>query len=155
MVMKSIVFCITPYGPLKFYRRFRRNIASIRLATCFQAGFLLGLFFNICSSETSVDFQWTTQRHIPEDSTYFSESGWSVPWIKVVSSRSGHFNPDGLRQNWRSPSCQESCPSVRCVWATSGYILLPSRIYLRLFLFQVSWDRPWRIQRWWLCMGPS
>jgi hypothetical protein len=38
-----------------------------------HAGFLLGLFFGPeegeCSSETSVDFQRTTQRYIPKDST--------------------------------------------------------------------------------------
>jgi hypothetical protein len=47
------------------------------LATCFHAGILLGLFLysltlkieEICSSETSVDFQWTTQHYTPDDST--------------------------------------------------------------------------------------
>jgi hypothetical protein len=39
-----------------------------------HAGFLLGLFSTLkidamCSSETSIDIQWTTRRYIPEDST--------------------------------------------------------------------------------------
>jgi hypothetical protein len=55
------------------------------LATCFHTGFVLGLIFNlqsmhcdkystlnmeaIYSSESSVDFERTTRRYIPEDST--------------------------------------------------------------------------------------
>jgi hypothetical protein len=27
----------------------------------------------MCSSETSVDFEWTTRRYIPEDSTLYSQ----------------------------------------------------------------------------------
>jgi hypothetical protein len=64
-VMSSTIFWdIMPYSPLKVNRRFRgasqnRNISQARnqretrwkaepplLATCFHAGFLLGLFFN-------------------------------------------------------------------------------------------------------------
>jgi hypothetical protein len=44
------------------------------LATCLHAGFLLAYFSTlkmeaICSSQTSVDFQQTTRRYIPEDGT--------------------------------------------------------------------------------------
>jgi uncharacterized membrane protein YciS (DUF1049 family) len=63
---------------MKINRRFGVNIASIfrledLLATCFHAGFLLGIFLlkmeAICSSETSIDVQRTTRRYIPEDGT--------------------------------------------------------------------------------------
>jgi hypothetical protein len=43
VVMKTSIFWdITPCSPLKDNRRFRGAL----LATCFHAGFLLGLFFN-------------------------------------------------------------------------------------------------------------
>jgi hypothetical protein len=42
------------------------------LVTCFQAGFLLGIFFVLTmeatySSKSLADFQQTTQHYIPED----------------------------------------------------------------------------------------
>jgi hypothetical protein len=44
--MKSSVFWdVTPCSPLKANRRFEGKY-FLQLATCFQAGFLLGLFFD-------------------------------------------------------------------------------------------------------------
>jgi hypothetical protein len=46
VVMKYTIFWdITPCSPLKVNRRFG-GIYSLLLATCFYAGFLLGLFFD-------------------------------------------------------------------------------------------------------------
>jgi hypothetical protein len=39
------------------------------IPTCFHTGMLPGLFDPVCSSETSVGFQRTTRRYIPEEST--------------------------------------------------------------------------------------
>jgi hypothetical protein len=48
---------------------------ELRSATCFQAGVFLNLFNpedrGDNSSETLVDFQRTTRRYIPEDSSMF------------------------------------------------------------------------------------
>jgi hypothetical protein len=66
VVMKSTVFCdITPCSPLKVNRRFGGTyLLHLR-------GFLLFVFLTlkmeaICSPETSVDFQRTARRYIPE-----------------------------------------------------------------------------------------
>jgi hypothetical protein len=71
VVMKSTIFRdITPCSPLKVNRinRARNQHESYTLIS------LLGIFFDlkmeaIYCSETSVDFQRTTRRYIPEDST--------------------------------------------------------------------------------------
>jgi hypothetical protein len=86
VVMKSTIFWdITPCSQLKVNRRFGGPL----LATCFHAGFLLGLFSTlkmeaICSSETSVDFQRTTRRYIPEDSTLQTQSYLINKLIHVI-----------------------------------------------------------------------
>jgi hypothetical protein len=104
IVMNSAIFWdITPCSSLKFNLRFggkyclhlqdwrinqvwnqreTRLQAEQALADCFQAGFLLGLFFEqkigvIYSSEISVDFQRSTRRYIPEDSTLIVQDLWS------------------------------------------------------------------------------
>jgi hypothetical protein len=64
--MKSSFFWdITARNPLK------RSFGV--LATCFHAGFLLGVFFDLVEmtfpSETSGDLQRTTRRYIPGDVT--------------------------------------------------------------------------------------
>jgi hypothetical protein len=68
LVMKSNVFWdITPYSSLKVSRRFTGLPPSFALVTCLAYSTLK--MKAICSSETSVDFQRTTQRYILEDST--------------------------------------------------------------------------------------
>jgi hypothetical protein len=90
LFMKSTIFLnITQCSPLKVNRRFGgkyllhlqgRRISRARtsvkavIATCFYAGSCLAYsstlkMVAICSSETSVDFQRSTRRYIPEDST--------------------------------------------------------------------------------------
>jgi hypothetical protein len=49
---------------------------NVLFATCFAPLFCMAYFSAlkmeaVCSSETSVDFQWTTQHDIPEDRTLF------------------------------------------------------------------------------------
>jgi hypothetical protein len=60
-------------GIYVWHRRFG-GTCRLHLATCFHVGFLLGVFFDLkmetsCCSETSVDFQRTTRRYIPEHRT--------------------------------------------------------------------------------------
>jgi hypothetical protein len=67
IVGKSTIFWdITPCSALKVNGRF-----GTRLATCFHYGILRCLFdTGDGGCETSVDFQRTTRRYIPEDSTH-------------------------------------------------------------------------------------
>jgi hypothetical protein len=73
-VKTSIFWCITPCSPLKVNRRFggtSQVTSRALLATCFHSWSLLGLE-TICPTETSVDFQRSTWRHIPEDRTLYN-----------------------------------------------------------------------------------
>jgi hypothetical protein len=89
MVMKNpIMWDITPFLPLKSNRRFRgtcrihvrgrrisqasihREASGKQVHSNLLFGLLLGLKMEeTCSSKTSIDFQWTTRRYIPENRT--------------------------------------------------------------------------------------
>jgi hypothetical protein len=88
MLKSHIYWDIMSYSPLIFNRRFRgtyghhfrgrrisqdRNKHEAELAICFILFPCLAhsstLMEGICSSETSIDFQRTTWRYIPEDRT--------------------------------------------------------------------------------------
>jgi hypothetical protein len=66
----------TPYSPLSFNRRFggthRLHLQGCHLLACWIFAELISSTLKmeaICSSETSVETQRTTRRHIPEDDT--------------------------------------------------------------------------------------
>jgi hypothetical protein len=71
---------------------------------CFHAGFLLSLFSALkmeitCSSETSVDFQWTIECYVPEDSTL---SGNFFPMWKSKGTTSRNHDSGFLKHEQRS-----------------------------------------------------
>jgi hypothetical protein len=78
VLMKNSVFwnetpCITWRVNRRFGVIFRLNIQAL-LATCFQAGLLLGLSFDSEDGDemllrNAFDFQWTAWRYVPEDQT--------------------------------------------------------------------------------------
>jgi hypothetical protein len=72
--MKTTVFWdVTLCSPLKVNRRFVGIYRRV-FATCYHPGILLGFFDPKDGGDmfydTSVDFQRTTRRYIPEDSTF-------------------------------------------------------------------------------------
>jgi hypothetical protein len=73
VVMKSIIFWdMMPCSPLSVNQRFRGTYHRWQAgATCMLAELISSALKMeaICSSETSVDSQRTTQCHIPEDDT--------------------------------------------------------------------------------------
>jgi hypothetical protein len=72
--MKSIIFWdMIPSFNRRFGGTYRLNLQGL-LATCFLAGFAEPISSTlkmeaICFSKTSVETQWTTRHHIPEDDT--------------------------------------------------------------------------------------
>jgi hypothetical protein len=102
VVMKSFVFWdITPYNSLNFNRRFRGTrclhlqgkILSLARACYELHSDLLACSWTvemdpICFSETSVDFQRTTRRYIPEDRIMYV--------ISVHHRQSQPYNPVAL-----------------------------------------------------------
>jgi hypothetical protein len=81
--MKSSIFCnITPCNPLLVDWRFGGTSADL-LATCFMLVSFLAYSSTVnmeatCSSETSVEFQRTTRRYIPEDRDLHVSIRWKT-----------------------------------------------------------------------------
>jgi hypothetical protein len=111
--MKSSIFWdITPRSPLKVNRRFAL------FATCFHAGFLLGLFFDpemeaTSSSATSVDFQQTTRRYISEDGTLQVINCWASDWDPIPETILGPIQP---RTYWGLGIYLAINHSLRSIW---------------------------------------
>jgi hypothetical protein len=85
-VMKSTIFWdITPFSPSSFNRRFGGTY-RLHLQVChlLSRWFLAQRIFStlkmeaICSSAASVDTQRTTQRYIPEDSTFHNLNSYTA-----------------------------------------------------------------------------
>jgi hypothetical protein len=69
VVMKSIIFWdMTPCSLLSFNRRFRGTYLACWFAEPISSTLKMEV---MCSSETSVETQPTTRRHIPEDDTLY------------------------------------------------------------------------------------
>jgi hypothetical protein len=86
--LRSIIFWdMTPCSPLSFNRLLEEHIASILLARCFTEPIFSTLKMGaICSSETSVETQRTTQLHIPEDDTLHNHRCENLKSYKVSHS---------------------------------------------------------------------
>jgi hypothetical protein len=74
IIRSSVFWDIVRCCPMKANRRCGRS--SISTCCLLHAAFLLTLLFKpemeaTCSAETSVDFYWNTQYHIPEDRTLY------------------------------------------------------------------------------------
>jgi hypothetical protein len=72
----SMLWDITPRSPLKVNRRYLAYSSALKMEAIFSSEMLVSFsaYSNLkmeamCFSETSIDFQRTTRRYIPEDST--------------------------------------------------------------------------------------
>jgi hypothetical protein len=92
--MKSYIFWdITPFNPLKVNRGFGGTCRfHLHLSLAFTQVSYLGYFSTLkmeatCYSKTSVDFQKTTQRFIPEDRTpkFHFRVHMSSPLVSILS----------------------------------------------------------------------
>jgi hypothetical protein len=79
----SIFWDIMPYGPLKGNRHFGGLVYSSTLK-----------MEETCSSETSVDFQQTTQRYILEDKTLHNHGYEDPKSFHHVHSSGPYIKPD-------------------------------------------------------------
>jgi hypothetical protein len=87
VVMKSTIFWdMTPRSPLSFNLRFERTypLSECHLACWFAEPISSTLMMEaMCSSETSVETQRTTRRHIPEDDTL--QFSFSFYWSNATA----------------------------------------------------------------------
>jgi hypothetical protein len=65
VMRSSVLWNITPCSPLKINRCFAGKCQTV---SCWFP-VCLTVKMETCFSETSIDFQWTTRRYIPEDRT--------------------------------------------------------------------------------------
>jgi hypothetical protein len=83
----------------------------------------------ICSSETSVDFQWVTQRHIPEESKWSGSLGlrwWSLHALAALTPISV-----GGEARW----CPSALGTLSGIVSLSPLYLSYHRLYLVTFAY--------------------
>jgi hypothetical protein len=101
VAMKSTIFWdVTPCSSLKVNWRFRGLPPNFTLVSSLAYSSALKMKV-ICSSETSVDFQWTTQHYISEDSTLYILGCMPVDILNAVRLNSlGNAWIYGLQDWW-------------------------------------------------------
>jgi hypothetical protein len=96
-----------------------------------HGGFFFGLFLAVkmeekCSSETSVGFQWTTRRYIPEDKTLRKDSldpkGF---WRWCITLRVTEFLSMVRNSKEHDVSKTGSVSFLRCGWGETPTLLGP------------------------------
>jgi hypothetical protein len=140
-VKTTISWDITPFSPLKVNWRFgwiyclhlQDRIDRARYRLDFSPAFTLiscsaysTLKMEVCSSETSVDFKWATQRYIPEDSTLHNHRCENLKPYKlcVVAEAygAGCLSGKALGRYLIQILTDTSYPAL-CSWFSSVYVV--------------------------------